>query len=440
MSFATWLTIAFVLLLIITIALAIGWYLRNNNNPPPTPPNAQSAPLGWGKPTPGPNSTKNFCQLYEFPTSVTVIDGVKTAIPGNPTFNSKILDNLKGVVDYPLCLDQDQIMAQQVQHGCTAPAGIIEGQITRCFLLGGGTTGLGGTEAYYTNVGCPNISPCAGQLSLVSINFQIPTQPNIYCVTNQGPNNNASMFPCDPSNPSQLFRITRINPGQNPNTLQPGQGQNGLIAQILDRNTGLCLLPGNGTSTTHFDPEYIGVSGCSGPGTNFSGTNLIMGECTGGIFPGYVWALVPSLTYCPLPEGCGVPCSGCVGCVPTPSSNFCGGCPSCTGNYNLITPPQIVYIGDIDLTTIPLGTTGYNGLTGDSALAAWLIDNDAESLYYGGDGNPELILFPFGIDSTYCPQKAFNAQYLNLTTYNTINQESVCLAQGTLGTPTCTGL
>jgi hypothetical protein len=244
---------------------------------------------------------------------------------------------------------------------------------------------------------------------------------------------------CDPSQNSQLFRVTRINPGQNPAALQPGQGQNGFLAQILDRDTGLCLVPGNVSSSTIYDPSYLGVTGCTGAPETFVGTNVIIGQCTGGSSPGYVWALLPSVPYCGITGGC----HGCTGCPPgqcrrIPGENRCSGCATCTGFENTVTPQQIVYIGDLDLSQLPVGPTGYQGLTGDSAVIKWLIDNNAKSLYYGGTGTG-LILRDIGIDSTVCDQKPFTAQYMNLTTYNIITAESACLAAGTLGTQNCTG-
>lgn len=428
MSFSSWLVTGAFFIIILTIAFGIGWWIRNNRPPTPAPPDKYSAPLVWGPPERGPNPAKNFCQLYEFPTAVVTIDGVPTAVPGNPTFNANLLDNLQGIPRYPLCLDSDQIMAQQLQHTCTAPLGVVEGAITRCFLIDGGITGLGGNESYYTNSGCFRVLPCVGQLSLVSINFQAPAVPP-FCVQNEGTGANVTMQRCDPSIPSQLFRVTRINPGQNPNSLQPGKGQNGLIAQILDRDTGLCLNPGNVTTTTVFDPAYLQLPQCTGAPQVISGTNVIMSTCTGGTSPGYVWALLPSIPYCPIVGGC-LGCSGCFGCHRDINSNSCTGCVGCTGFAPTPTPPQIVYVGNLNLADIPVGPTGYQGITGPSAIVKWLIDNRAQSLYYGGAGNG-LILRDIGIDADICDQKPFTAQYLNLTTFNTIINEEVCTQEQT---------
>lgn len=438
MSISNWLVAGAIFIIILTIAIGIGWWFRNNSNPRPAPPNRESAPLVWSKPSNGPDPNKNFCQLYQFPTSVVDINNVPTAVPGAPTFNPNILDNLQGVPSYPRCVDSDQIMAQQLQHSCTGPFGVIDDAITRCFLIDGGVTGLGGSESYYSDSQCFKVRSCLGQISLVSLNFQTPTVPDIFCIKNEGTGATVTMNSCDPSNNQQLFRITRINPGQNPAALQPGQGQNGLLAQILDRGTGLCLVPGNVTTSTVYDPSYLGITGCTGEPQTISGTNVVIGQCTGGSSPGYVWALLPSVQYCGVSGGC----HGCTGCPPgqcvrVPNSNICSGCDTCRGFESTVTPQQIVYIGNLDLSQLPTGSTGYQGITGPSAVIKWLVDNNAQSLYYGGSGNG-LILRNMGIDSRVCDQKPFTAQYVNLTTYNIITAEAACLAAGTLGTPDCT--
>ena len=461
MALSHWIIAASLFILILLLALGLGWWFRNNSHPAPAFPDAYSAPLGWGPLVPGPDAEKNFCQLYQFPTSLLDIEGVETVVPGNPTFNPLILRELSGTRGLPICLDQDQIIARQVEHTCTAPLGVVDGAITLCDLIEGGSTGLGGSEVFYTNSGCPAIPSCVGELSLISINFQAPTNP-IFCLQNNGTGADITMAPCDPSLETQLFRVTRTNPGQNPNSIAPGQGQNGLLAQILDRERGLCVVPGTGTTSTVYDPDSI--PGCSGTEMTIPGPNVILGtctvgsctgtgtgtHCTGPEFPGYVWALLPSLPYCTSQTGC-AGCTGCPTCIRQPSSNVCSGCPGCTGLSPMITPQQIVYVGDFDFSTFPsntpgmtgmtgmTGLTGTTGLTGPSAIVQWLVDNDAQSMYYGGSGDG-LILNDLGLDVTVCPQRAFVAQYINLSAYNTISEESACYAAGTLGTQACIGL
>lgn len=430
MSFAEWIITGAIFIIILALVLGIGWWIRNTTPTHPQSPPLFVPPLGWSSPSPGPNPDKNSCQLYQFPTVVVDINGIPTVVPGTPTLDSDILDNLTGRRQYPRCVDTDQIIAQQVQHTCTDPAGVTAGAPTRCFLIEGGTTGLGGTEVYYTNSGCLNIPPCNGQLSLVSVNYQAPGVTGIFCLQSNGTGANITMEPCDPSNPDQLFRVTRINPSQHPDNSQR-QGQNGFFTQILHRDTGLCVLPGSETTNTIYDPNYLTPidSRCSGPTQSVTGTNVILGPCTGGVFPGYVWGLLPSVPYCPLTGGCGG-CTGCPGgdCRRSPGSNACVGCPTCRGFASLPVPPQIVNISGI--TGIPSGLTGYMGLTGSSAIIQWLLDNGAQSMYYGGRGNG-LILKDIGLDVTVCEDKPHIAQYLNLPTYNTLIAEEVCLAEGT---------
>jgi len=433
MALSGWVIASAVFVIILMLTIGIGWWIRNNRVPSPVPPNIYSAPLVWGTPTAGPNPKKNVCQLYEFPTSL--VPTTSIAIPGAPTYNSLILDNLNGELTYPDCLDSDQLLARQVKHTCTAPNGVISGAITRCTLLEGGTTGLGGSEIYYTNTGCFKVGPCAGQLSLVSVNYQGPNITPNHCIDTGGRggieplNPHVTVQVCDPSKKTQLLRITRIDIGQNPNSLQPGQGQNGLIAQILDRETGLCLLPDTAYDNSYYDPSSVG---CTGNVERYLGLGLRMGTCTGGEFPGYVWALLPSMSYCGITGGCSS-CTGCPGCHRITNTNNCTGCAGCTGTEAMATPQQIAYVGNLDLTKIP--KTTYNGLSGSSAVYQWLAENNALSIFYGGTG-PTAVLLPLNADITSCTVKPFTSQYINIPLYNTITSQQVCIQNGT---PNCSG-
>lgn len=436
MSFAGWILAISVFIIILAITFGIGWSIRNSSTPAP-PPNTFTSLLVWGSPEPTTDTDKNQCQIYTFPTYLVSPGSGLTAgtvIPGTPTLDFETLNGLTGYTGYFNCADTDQIAAKQVYHTCTAPHGVVNDQITLCRLMDGGTTGLGGTETFYTACPSKGLQPCAGQVSAVSVNFQSPANPNIYCIQSQGADNEVMMAPCDPSQPDQLYRITRINPGQNPLSLNPGSGQNGPIAQILDRNTGLCLSPGNISSFTTYDQSYLNAVGCTGNlMVDVPGTNVILTACTGGQYPGYTWYLLPSSPYCTVPGGC-PGCTGCIGCERIAGTNACTGCNSCYGAESMTTPPQIVYIGDIDINSAPTG--GYFGLTGTSALIQWLRDQGAQSLYFGGTGN-SLILTDLGIDYSVCQQKPYTSQYINLTTYNIISQEQVCLQENTLGTIDC---
>lgn len=447
MTFARWMIIIAVIILILLLAIAIGWSLRNNRSPQPVPPSQYTAPLGWLPPTPGPDPDKNTCQIYTFPTGQVNVDGVPTALPGTPSLDANILNGLTGTAinevvgptGTDICLDTDQIAAQQLQHVCGNPARVADPSITRCDLMMGGTTGLGGVEVYYADTvgtkiegGCPKIPDCAGELSLVSINFGAPTSEEIKCLKTNGVGLPVTMEICDPGDPDQLFRVTRINPGQNPNSIKPGRGQNGLFAQILDRRNNTCLTRGTATDAESTYRRQLSPNpGCQGGnGTRIQGNDLTFAPCTtsstgttgttgtvqlGSQFPGYNWALFPSVVF-----------------------------PS-TGS---VSPPQIFNIENLDFSTFPGGLTG--GITGGvQEIFDWFEDNNGQAIYYGGEGFPVLPLrldgndlpIKFGIDvDGECYQQGFTAQYLNLTTYNIISTERVCFADGTLATPQCTGL
>jgi hypothetical protein len=431
-----WLLAAIIIIAIVLIALGIGWINRNNNykNAPKTP-NLQGLthPLVWSNPpTPGSNPYKNTCQIYQFPTSIGQ-SGI--ALVGAPTLNSATLNKMDGILLVnQTCIDTDQVIAQQVQHSCTGPAGVLDNSSVRCITLGGKTVGFGEIENYYDNVLCPVISQCPGQLSLVSLNYHGLGETDMYCINKtHGGSGLATMAPCDPSNEDQLFRITRVNPGQNPDSLPPGS-QNGLLAQMYDRDTGQCLVPYDGSSDNLFTyyPTYVEKlnSACTGgPYSGYTGTHLTLGSCTGGPYPGYVWVLFPSISYCGVTAGC----SGCTsGYTRLPSSNQCCNtsnvCPASAGFESYSTPQQIFYIGNVNYNDIPI-----KGSSSD--IFAWLIANNAPRLFFGGDtsgnGYPYLIypstaILP-GVDNSTCTGLSSTDNYLNLTLYNTLVQEAPCV-------------
>jgi hypothetical protein len=439
MSISHWLVAGAIFIIFIFIILGIGWWIRNHPSPPPL--NKYSAPLTWGPQSPGPDPNKNQCQLYTFPP----INVNGKIYPGNPTFNTVILNSLTGSSLNNLnsiCTDIDQLYAGEVQHECTAPFGIVDNQISLCRLLSGGVTGLGGSEVFYSNAFCPTQIPCAGQLAVIALDYH-PNNP-LNCIQNT--DQNPIIMPCDPSNANQLFRVTRTAIGVNPTSLSSSSPQNGLLAQIYDRNTGLCLGLGSSISSTIYTPS-TNISCTGTTGTNvFNGPNVILTSCTGitgsgtggatgALYPGFNWAFFPSMRYCKIiGGGCGGSCSGsCNQCYQIFNDNACTGpsnCYDCNGTPYLITPPQIAYIADVNITQLPYGNdASYSGLSGSNATVQWLIDNNVKSLYYGGYGEG-FILKPFGLNAHWCPDASFASQYLNIATYNTISQENICYADG----------
>ncbi len=435
MGFLEWVVIISIILIILLGAIGIGWFIRNRTDETPESQNKFLFPMVWSQPTSSTNPNKNTCKLYTFPTALVNISGVPTAVPGAPTFNNNILNNITGATGLPACLDTDQTVAREVVHTCVAPRGVVDGSITRCNLIDGGQTGLDGKETYYTNVGCPKIPACVGQVSLISVNFQAPTVSNSFCLKANGAGNLITMAPCNPSDQDQMFRITRTNPGQNPNTIKPGSGQNGFLAQIYHRQTGLCVVPSITETSTVYNPAYINPvnASCTGPTQTFTGPGLTLGPCTGGQYPGFIWGMLPSALYCGVSGGCHG-CTGCSGCSRIRTGNACGGCVGCTGYEYTPVPPQITHIGDLVLPT-----NGYQGLTGYNATVKFLRDNRTLSMYYGGSGSG-VILEPNVIDLNVCVQKPYTSQYLNIATYNTLKSIEVCLAQGISNAPYCISL
>ena len=396
-SSSTWLLITVGIIGILIIAVGIGWIIRNNQPAPAPPSDSFTQPLTWTKPYAGSDPDKNICQIYQFP--ITMNQGL--AYLGTPTFNYDVLSGMTGrSLTGNICLDSDQLIAQQVEHKCTGPNGLNDQSIVLCNTLTGGFAKYQETETFYSNILCEKYTGCPGELSLVSLNFQ-GQGTNPYCIAKDatsvtGP---LTMKPCDPSDSTQLFRITRTDPGTDPTTLGPGGAQNGVLAQILDRDSGLCLVGGGETSTFDGIPTYLsGVnSSCTGGGFSFSGTLPVMGACTGGPYPGYVWAIIPGLDYCGISGGC----SGCIrDASRAENTNYCCGIDInevrevCSNDPRFVrvgfesipTGQQIYYLGDIDYTQIAV--TGTQDEFFESALQL-----NMSRLVFGGPF-PNLTLRP----------------------------------------------
>lgn len=424
-----------VVLIILAIVIGIGWWVRNHvrqeDIPPPNP--LLTTVSQWSKPAvPSTDPTKNVCSLYEFPSSSVIIGGVPTFVPGVATLNAETLNNLTGEsTQIPLCVDADQIVAEQVMHTCrnitppdttpiTGPA-----LISLCETLQGERVEAGTTEVFYQRCNHPT---CPGEMSLVSVNYQVPKNLNPNCITRQANAGDPMLMSlCDPNNTQQRFRLTRINPGQNPNGLVAGQGQSGIIAQIVDRNTGLCLRRGENKTTTDFDPNYAQCG--TGPIQPQEGWEVVLGPCTftGTLgYPGYNWLLIPSFEYCGVAGGCNG-CSGGIFCQPVPDTGLCQGSAGCTGAIPIVVAPQLIYLGDIDISTIPIGSAGYQGVFGLNAIYKWAIDKGATALYYGGSGTG-LILRELAGNISQCINSGYVSQYLNISTYNQLAALKVCIA------------
>lgn len=443
MAFRNWVIIIALAILIIFTILALGLYFQKT----PVKNAAVDAAIQvlndrshWSNFRQGPDPNKNTCSLYTFPT--TRING-NISIPV-PTLNSTILDRLTGTpIVRPLtCLDTDQIVAQQVTRICVGPNEDSEyhNLITLCTAQNGDTIQLSGSETLYTSYNtditgyCPNTVQCAGKLSVVSMAHNL-NHDHLVCIKKNS-DTDVIIASCDPSDISQLFRVTRIDPGQNPGSLIPGKGQNGIISQIYDRNNKTCMKMGNvnAQTTLHLSSRDI----------TLTGTNVIFGECVANAslgafgYPGYDWVFLPATQYCNSPS-CTVNC---------PNANFCGTInnsskcveitstpATCTGAAFINIPPQMIYTGNLDFTNAPMinpKIKTYQNLTGYNALVKWLIDNGALTLIYGGSlpsSGTKPILFPMN-SLDYSDAELSNYlsnQYIGLELYNFISQYSVCM-------------
>jgi hypothetical protein len=399
-----------IVIVILMLAIGIGWWIRNHNkqiNIPPADPALINVSHWSATPVPTDDPTRNVCTLYDFSSSTIIIDGVPTFVPGVATLNASTLDHLTGrQTALPLCVDSDQIVAKEVTHTCISPSPNEPSLITVCQTLGGMKVPTGTTENFYQACNQPT---CAGEIALVSVNYQVPTNDNPFCIVHTTAANPVTMSPCNPGEADQRFRITRINPGQNPGSLVAGGGQTGLLAQILDRQTGLCLAQGEPGAVSTWNPAY---GGCGSVET-FAGFYVRLAPCASVTpppldYPGYNWLMLPSFEYCSVPGGC-------------------------TAAERYTTAPQIVYVGNIDLSTIPLTT--FQGLTGLNAIYKWAMVNHATALYYGGGATGPILRELAGpIDD--CTNAGYISQYLNTATYNKISEYQVCLAnQQATGAP-----
>ena len=439
-SFHIFITVI-VVLIIVFIAIGIGWWSRNHvkqeDVPPPNP--ALINVSHWGNPPiPSDDPTKNVCTLYEFPSDTIIIDGVPIFVPGIATLNQQTLDTLSGdTTSIPRCVDADQIVAQQMTHTCKAPDSDQPSLISTCETLAGERVGVGTEETFYQRCSHPR---CLGEMALISANYQVPNNLSPACITRQGGlDDQMKMSPCDPADPNQRFRVTRVNPGQNPGSLEPGYGQSGILAQLLDRNSGRCLMKGTNQTTSDFDPNYAHCG--TGPIQPQQGWELILGPCTSSdpsTYPGYNWLMIPSFEYCGVAGGCNG-CSGGIVCNRTPGSNVCEGTAGCTGAEPMTIAPQLIYIGDLDISQIPIGTAGYQGLFGFNAIYKWAIDNQATALYYGGSGTG-IILGELAGDISQCINSGYVSQYLNVSTYNQLSALKVCIANQPVSNIPCVDL
>lgn len=422
MAFSAWLIAILVLILLVLIAVAFLLWWRNREFQTVIPPSQlPPATSYWSKASPGPDPERNVCELYQFPSKTITIGSETFFVPATPTFSNEIIEQLQGTTGIPVCIDPDQLIAQQVEHTCNNPTGMTQNNPSVvCRNQDGGFTGLGEKEIYYSNVLCRDIPACAGQLSILSLQYLGP-KPNITprCVTaiedppEPVPTVDMSLD-CDFGDQNQIFRVTRVNPGQNPNDKKASNSQNGFLAKMEHRESGMCL--GLSAVTGTINPNSLATVPCNGdfPTLN-SGRMLDLVPCGTGPtgYPGYNWAFLPTLDW---------------QVASTEAKNA----------------QQILYIGNQVIDEIPFfnGSGYYLDIeeatyTGTNALVAWKLGEDIPTMYWGNDPNDQIVALAYGypdnvlstlqlLDSTSCLGKGALTQYINYNLYNQMLEKEAC--------------
>lgn len=388
-----WIFFIIIILILMVVTIGIILWIRNERASTPQKPQYQNY-SSWGNPVPSQDPTRNTCQLYQFPSGNIMVDSKEFFTPGNPTFNSNIINMLTGKIPLPSCLDIDQIVAQQMIRECVGPTGAVTPPL--CRELNGAIVEKDSTEIIYSNNLCRSIPLCDSILSTVSLNYHAPQHP-FYCLVQN--NGFVETTLCNMGSEDQQFRISRINPFNSPNQ---GSKNVGLLAKIQNRQTSFCLnanlsIP----SQTMYNPSFS--NNCPpGPIQPVNGNQVTLENCdligpTG--FAGYDWLLLPGMSYIIPP------------------------------NQNKFSPQQIIFLNNKDPREIPLyNGTGYQNYTGSYALIKWLQDNQLPSLFWGGQGNNPIVHYdPAYFDGSTCQGKSITAQYLPYPIYNTISSQKSCV-------------
>jgi hypothetical protein len=426
-----WLIYGCIFIIILFLIFGIAWRIRNNNRPPDEP-DQYNNPSIWSNPRPddriGPE-TPNVCFLYQFP-SISQNIGTTDApnyiiLPGQPTLNSEVLENitedeLKQIPpDNLRCVDTDQILARRGFQECFQRVNSNIKAVNIC-TKNDGTKALPGEKQYlYYNDGginqglgaCPNVRACNGQVSLVSIDYNPDKNRNyaIGCITKDA-NDNVSLKDCaDPNylnNPllknTQLFRLTRMNYGENPYPSDTDQStgklasQNGIFAQILERENNTCLRLSEDNNTIQFGTCLGGYSD---------------GNKIGGPYPGFNWIALPTIS---VDYG------------------------ATSANYG----QQLIYIGNIDMydfKDIYTGITGFYGYTGTAAWMGYLLSKNARSLrsfQCCGNTDPNYksvncnLALGAIIPEIFPDSKSYTAQYFNISNFNLLKKVPGCAYSG----------
>lgn len=404
-----------IFLLIFTAILIFSYTIHTENQYfVQSDPNLQIKAMRWSKNTPYPGP-KGTCQVYTFENSTqgTLYQS------GQPTLSLNILDKMDGVTNpLPNCLYPNQIYAQKVIRTCLAPDVPTSNDLNpSCITMNNQIVKVGYQETYYTSDCAPQLLQCLGVQTLLSVNYQIGnpdiTTDNTYAVMRN--NNTAEMGILNPLNPDQVLNVIRVNLGQSPAALKPGNSQSGPIVSIWNvvsesESINLFLIKTNNRGIVTINPKY--GNNCVTEGVTVTGNIVGFGSpvVIEGLPYGYNWAVIPAMV------------------IKRDGKDF-------------MIAPQITWLGEIEnIDKIP---SKYNGNTGFAAFVAWLYDSDKgmSMIWTGTEGDDVVLIDMLGyemgdgsddeIDSVQqCQIWPYVCQFVNLSLYNYLVGIPVCIGSG----------
>jgi hypothetical protein len=326
------------------------------------------SPNVWGD-----TSNVTPCGLYQFTGGIITVDNVQYQYPPAPTYSFNYISPITPTYTLPSCLDQDQLLAQEINRTCLGATGAVSG----CYLEDGNLATPGTVNNYFTTAYCTPIPSCVGTLSLISVGFEAnPTTDSCFIKSNTSIDYTPAGG-CNIGDENQIFRVILSTSTSQQNTvIMTGSNNVGPLAQFYDRDTGLCVLPNSNTVNS-----ALSLSSCPSP---------------------QPWLLVPTFTF--------AGSTGFTGYV-----GYDGG-PGYTGNISA--PQQIAYVADIDTALLPpFGTLTF---------AEFIVQQEILSIYNNfTSGAPFMGPYYFFPD-IITDNGQTDAQYFSIMNYNSLNQVQLC--------------
>lgn len=239
-----------------------------------------------------------------------------------------------------------------------------------CYRQDGTLANPGQSETYYQT--CPNNS-CPGFLGVMALDFE-PGGP-ARCVRSPAavgdPYGVTLSGNCNLADPNQLFRFVVSPQDSSSNTSQ----KLWVPMALIDRRAQVSLVP----DTDDPGPDDLVI------GTDASES------------PSYVWLFMPPFSY-----------------------------------QADLAPPQIIYVGNVDMSTFPLSSLNLNE---NQDLAAWLTSNLILSLTINPDGFLTFDYYEFGQQPNPNTTNPYNILYdydqsanlIPYTLYNTVYNREICV-------------